>query len=135
MMSHDLLSYEDDATIGGDAELWRRIPPEHVVPDNNQGGRRISSAAFCNHPNGTPMSVVLGQMVLEADRDADSVIAGHNNYCLASITAGLARELQQGITRSPLSEEPAHAEVFGNKSRSVRRRFAKEATWVIGPEA
>jgi len=134
-MSYDPPSYEDDATIGNDAELWRRIPPDCLVPDGNLGGKRISSAAFCDHPNGSPMSVVLGQVVLEADRDANSVIDGHDDYCLASVTAGLARELQQGIARNPLlPEEPAHAEVFGKKTRSVRRRFAKEATWVIGPE-
>jgi len=128
-------SYEDDTTILDDAELWRRMPPLHVVPDKNRGGKRISSAAFTDHPNGTPMSVVLGQDLLEAGRDAYSVIVGHDNFCLASVTAELARSLEQGIVRRPLNDEPAHAEVFGRKAAGVRKQFAREATWVIGPEA
>ncbi len=54
-------SYADDPSIRDEAELLRRIPPEHVVPDQNQGAIRISSAAFKDHPNGSPMSVVLAE--------------------------------------------------------------------------
>ena len=81
------------------------------------------------------MSVVLGQEVLAAGRDAQSVIQGLEDFYLASVTAGLARFLNQGIVRKPLETEPAHAEVFGNKTKRVRRTFAREATWVIGPDA
>lgn len=133
-MSDAVPAYEDDATIGPAAQLWRRIPSNHIVPDGN-GGRRISSAAFQDHPNGTPMSVVLGDEVLAAKRDPTEVIAGHEGFGLASVTAGLARLLNQGIARRPLPSEPAHAEVFGDKPRSVSRKFAKAASWVIEPNS
>lgn len=133
-MSDVSLPYEDDPSILDDAELWRRIPPWHIVEDNNRGGKRISKAAFEDHPDGTPMSVVLGQEVVAAGRDRYSVIAGNDNFCLASVTAGLARSLNQGIVRKPRDIEPAHAEVFGRKTDGVRKRFAREATWVIGPD-
>lgn len=133
-MSHASLPYEDDPTIVDDAELWRRIPPWHVVEDKNRGGKRISKAAFEDHPDGSPMSVVLGGEVIASGRDAQSVVAGHAGFCLASVTAGLARSLNQGIMRKPLEEEPAHAEVFGKKTDSVRKRFARAAVWVIAPD-
>lgn len=126
--------YEDDPTIADDAQLWRRIPPWHIVDDKNVGGKRISKAAFEDHPDGSPMSVVLGGLVLELGRTAESVVADHAGFCLASVTAGFARSLNQGVVRRPLVEEPAHAEVFGKKTESVRRRFAHEAVWVIAPE-
>jgi hypothetical protein len=132
-MSDASLPYEDDKSILDDAELWRRIPPWHVVEDKNRGRRRISKAAFEDHPDGTPMSVVLGQDVLAAGRDAYSVVARYDAFCLASVTAGLARSLNQGIMRKPLDDEPAHAEVFGKKTDSVRKKFARAAIWVIGP--
>lgn len=127
-------SYKDDTTIVDAAELWRRIPPCHIVPDKNLGGKRISKAAFDDHRDGTPKSVVLGEEVVSSGRDAHSVLEGHDGVCLASVTAGLARSLNQAVVRSPLDDEPAHAEVFGKKTDSVRKRFAREAAWVIGPE-
>lgn len=50
-----------------------------------------------------------------------------------SFTAGLARGNRQGIMRKPLPEEPAHAEVFGKKTRGVKRAFAKHCDWIILP--
>lgn len=125
--------YVDDPTIGDDAPLWHRVPPWHFVPDENRGGWRPSSAAFDDHPNGTPMSVVLGQEVLDANRSVESVVQGHEGFGLVSFTAGLAREKGQGIVRKPVPEEPAHAEVFGKKTRGVMRAFARGSTWIIPP--
>jgi len=125
---------EDDKSISDNSQLWRRIPPWHIVDDKNLGRKRISKAAFEDHPNGSPMSVVLGDEVLAASRQPSSVVAGHPDFCLAAVSAGVARLLKQGISRRPLEEEPAHAEVFGNKTDSVRKGFAKAAVWIIGPD-
>jgi hypothetical protein len=75
------------------------------------------------------MSVVLGA----ESKGPASVLADHAGFALASFTAGLARECQQGIARDPLPEEPAHALVFGHKTKSVRKRLAREAIWVVPP--
>jgi len=133
MMPDAPLNYEDDATIGDEAQLWRKIPPWHIVEDKNQGGKRISKAAFEDHPDGSPMSVVLGDDVLASGGEPASVIAGLDGFRLASVTAALARSLNQGIVRKPLEKEPAHAEVFGRKTDGVRKKFARAAVWVIGP--
>jgi hypothetical protein len=125
--------YTDDPTIPDQAELFRRIPPCHFVPDQNSGGLRPSSAAFNDHPNGSPMSVVLADVLAAMGRRPDDVLAGHIGFALAKITAGFARECQQGVAREPLEDEPAHAVVFGRKTKAVMRKLATEAHWVIPP--
>ena len=126
-------AYTDDPTIRDDAALWRRIPPCHFVPDDNVDGVRPSSAAFKDHPDGSPMSVLLAEIVAETGRGAREVLAGHEGYGLRTFTAGLARECEQGIARMVLADEPAHAEVFGKKPKSVRKKLAKESEWVLPP--
>ncbi|NLX56655.1 MAG: hypothetical protein GXY58_16220 [Planctomycetaceae bacterium] len=128
------LPLEDDKSISDDSQLWRRIPPWHIVDDKNFGRKRISKAAFEDHPDGSAMSVVLGDEVLAAGRQPSSVVAGHAGFCLAAVSAGVARSLKQGISRQPLEDEPAHAEVFGKKTDGVRKGFAKAAVWIIGPD-
>ena len=123
----------DDTTIEDDLELWRRIYPTWIVPDKNIGGLRVSSAAFYNSPNGTPTSVLLADVVRETGRDAEDVLAGFDGYALASITAGQGRSCNQGVARDPRPNEPAHAYLFGNKTRSLRGCLARHAEWVILP--
>jgi hypothetical protein len=132
-MSQSQSPYVDDPTIGNDAALWRRVPPGHFIFDDNLGAWRPSSAAFDDHPDGSPMSVILGQQVLDEGRIADSVLEGHDGFGLVSFLAELARDQGQGITRKPLSDEPAHAEVFGKKTRAVKKAFAKNCQWVVSP--
>ncbi len=128
-----MCGYVDDCSIPDDAFLWRRIPQQHFVLDANLGRQRPSSAAFEDHPNGTPMSVMLAAEVIRTERGPEDVLAGHEGFALAEFRAGLARSLNQGVARDPVPEEPAHAVVFGKKSGSVRKTLAKESEWVIAP--
>ena len=121
----------DDPSISDDAELWRRIPPWHFYRDEKLGRVRPSKAAFEDDGDGSPMSVVLA-----ADAGAPgSALAGHAGFALAAITAGLARSCGQGVVRDPTPDEPAHAVVIGRKTDSIKRRFAREARWVVLPPA
>jgi len=126
--------YTDDATIDNDADLWRRIPPWHLVHDHNQNRIRPTSAAFEDDEDGSPMSVVLADVVIEAGRSETEILVGHEGFAMAAITAGLGRECAQKIVRNPLPEEPAHALLVGRKTDSVRKRFAKSCRWVIHPD-
>jgi hypothetical protein len=123
------VGHHDDLTIPDEADLWRRIPTWHIVRDENSGQIRPSSAAFDNDPDGAPMSVVLAA---EAE-NPQTALAGLTGFALASFKARTARDCNQGIVRDPLPNEPAHALVFGTKTKSIRRRLAKEATWVVPP--
>ena len=127
---------EDDPSIRDECELLRRIPLKenvNIVWDGNEKRWRPSSAAFQDHPDGSSMSVVLGDVLNAAGRDVVEVLTGHENFGLAAITAGFARECNQRIAKDPLPEEPAHGLVVGNKPRRVSRELAKAAKWVIAP--
>jgi hypothetical protein len=122
-------AYEDDPTIPNNADLWRRIHPNQIIYDDNQGRTRPSSAAFTDSTNGSPMSVVIAA---ECD-GPDRVLAGYERYGLASFKARVAREFGLGIARDPLPDQPAHALVFGLKSRKVQSQLAKGAEWFVLP--
>lgn len=121
----------DDPTIGDGEDLLRRIHPTWVIEDQNIGGLRLSSAAFSDSPDGSPMSIVLAMLLAEQGRAHRDALRGHPGYSLAAITAGLARELQQGVVRDPIEVEPAHGLVVGKKTGAVKRRFAAEARWIV----
>lgn len=123
----------DDASVPDQAELWRRVPPWHVIFDANVGRTRPSKAAFDNDEDGSPMSVVLADLVLQSGRTAPQIVAEHDRFALAAFTAGLARSKHQGVARDPLPAEPAHALVFGKKTDSVKRALAKGSKWVVHP--
>lgn len=125
--------YADDPSILNEEALWRRIPPGWVVWDHNRGTARPSSQAFRDDSDGSPMSVFLAAVMQEIGRGPYDAIAGHTGYALAWMTAGLARRCEQGVARDPLPDEPAHGVVFGKKTRSARKTFAREAAWVIPP--
>ena len=127
--------YIDDPGISDEAGLWRRIPPRHIIFDDNMGRLRPSKAAFENHPDGSPMSVFLAECVVQTNRSAEDLLVEYERFALAAITAGLAREKKQGVAREPLPDEPAHAVVFGRKTDSIKRALAKGCTWVVSPSA
>jgi hypothetical protein len=123
----------DDLTIDDDEKLLRRIPPWHFYFDKNLGRHRPSSAAFEDHPDGSPMSVHLQSVLVAHGLAVESILVGHDGYAIAGISVELARANGQGIIRKPRENDPAHAEVFGPKPQGLRKKFAKSADWVIAP--
>lgn len=121
----------DDATITDDSELWRRIHPLWVIRDENAGVVRVSSAAFDDSRDGSPTSVLLAAIVRESGRTDTDVLMDFGGYAFASLTAGEARRCNQGVARDPLPDEPAHAFLFGPKSKANKRCLARSAAWVI----
>jgi DNA-binding transcriptional LysR family regulator len=109
----------DDRTIPDDAELWRRIHPRWFVLDEVTGERRVSTQAFENSPDDSGTSVVIAAESSEA-----MVMAGFDDYGLAMLTAGLAREQGQGVRRVPLPDVPGHAQIEGQKTRLVKKALA-----------
>lgn len=107
-------------------EVWRRIPPWHFP---NPGVERPKSPAFCDDPDGSPMSVVIAR----PGREPQEVLAGHDGYGLVALRVEDLLSLQLIVAPNPLQTEPDHALVIGPKTDATRRAMSKLATWVIPP--
>lgn len=129
-------SYVDDPTITKDAALWRRVSPQQVILDKNIGRLRPSSAAFSNSTDGTPMSILFGEIVKATGRKPETILAEYPTFSLTSITAALARQHNQAVLKDTFGDEPsepAHGYVAGKKTKGVKKAFSLNATWVIAP--
>jgi len=108
-------------------DLWRRIDPSnHILKDDNKGGWRISSGAFCDSRGGSPMSTLLGRL-----DTPERALAKWPGWGLAAITAGLARQRHQQVIWAPTDDDPTHVLVKGKKNPATRRAFRDQASWVV----
>ena len=125
--------YPDDPTIGNDEILWRRIHPDWIVPDQNTGRPRVSSAAFDNSSDGTPTSIHLAVVALHHGNSADIILESFPRYSMAALTAGNARNVGQGVLPAPQNNDPSHGYIAGEKTKRVKRSLAGACVWVGTP--
>ena len=123
-------SLTDDPKIANDEVLLRRLHLDWIVPGNH-GRMRIASAAFKNQE----MSILFYTLLRVQGRFVQDALSGRSDNALCSITAGLSRDLGQGVVYhvGPM-DDPAHGLVVGKKTKAVANRFAREAAWVIPAE-
>ncbi len=102
-------------------ELYRGVHPDWVKPNGE-----ISSGAF----DGDEMSVDIAKKTTpeRSWNRMRKIQAG-----MASVTVRLARSLKQEVRHHPLPLNHAHGLVVGKKTSSVRKQFARKATWVVRP--
>jgi hypothetical protein len=105
------------------------VHPYWWVPDGNLGGRRLSTQAFEDSKDGTPMSVIIRDQTM----DTSSVLRGLPRFGLAAFTAAKARACAQRIIRDPMPEEPAHALVVGRKNPVAKRCLLAAAMLLVEP--
>lgn len=80
------------------------------------------------------MSVVLGDKLLAAGRNVREALAGNGDFALVEVSAGFLRQqCHLAVCPKPTTLAPAHGEIEGRKTDSIRLRMAKMATWVIKP--
>lgn len=123
---------DDDPSITDDTELYRRVRPlpDQIVPDENRGCVRVTSAAFIGQ---TEMSVVLEDTLRAEGREPPDALRDYPGDFLVALKAGFVREKGQGVVRTPRPEEPAHGDVLGKKTRGTARAFAEAACWIVAP--
>lgn len=120
----------DDPSIRDEFNLWRRICPQWWHYDEKQGRHRLTSAAFNNHPNGSPMSVTIG----EEATGTEVLLDGLDGYGVAAFPARTARrDCGQKLLRDPIPENPAHAHVAGKKTAGVRKRLCSASVILVEP--
>lgn len=122
--------FTNDPDIANSEVLFRGLRSDWIVPGNH-GRMRIASAAFKNEE----MSVLIESVLRAGGRTEQNALDACPGDSLCSITAGLARELGQGVVHeADPPNDPAHGLVIGKKSKTIANRFAREAVWVIPAE-
>jgi hypothetical protein len=116
----------DDGSIKDDAGLLRRIHPKQVVPDQNRGGARPSSAAFLD----PELSVDAEQILHVEQADWRFSLKDYPNYSLVRFSAAAARAVQLAVVHKPLPENKAHTEVIGKKTRAIANHLRDASDWV-----
>ena len=101
-----------------------------IHPDFMKSGGRISPGAFSNATGTDRMSVDWASMAT-LQQTFDRWTVWGDGRGVASITAKLCWSSGQTIEYTPNETNPAHSEVIGNKSDSVRKKIAKSAKLVI----
>jgi hypothetical protein len=123
----------DDPSIRDEARLWRRISPVFYPIDPVTGKRRLSSAAFDDSKDRSPMSVVLADRE-DAPPTPELWTRSFPGYGVAELTAGGTRAYRQGVAHTPEDGEPAHGSVFGKKTGAVKNRLREIAALLVVPQ-
>ena len=124
---------DEPTVVPVDAHLWRRVPEWHWV-DDGKGGKRPSSAAYEDDPDGSPTSVTIAEEST-ISRCLDPVRALPKLFAVAEFPSQAARDKKLTVRRDPTEEEPAHALMTGNKTKSVRNHLVRNSTWAHEPNA
>lgn len=122
--------YADDPGIRDGESVLRRIPPRHYVRDSQTNQWIVSSAAFDDSGNGSPMSTARETLV----PDVNIYLAPHKGYGLARISVRTARELGQRVTQQPtIHGQPEHTWIAGKKTKGTMRSFRNSSPLIREP--
>lgn len=127
----------DDSNIEADDQLFRRIPyqPAMIIRDDRLGVWRPTSAAFQDHPDGSPMSVDIASEMEAHNLTPQDCLHGHEStHALAAISVGIVRSIGLGVLKVPLDSNAAHGQVTGRKSRKNRKELARASDWIVFSE-
>jgi len=116
----------DDSTIDPNEIIWRRIPENQVIFDNNLNRKRPSSACFNQDGRDGPISVYIASEAISASL----VMQGGKERYLVSLTIDFVRKLGLDVVRDPSSGGPGHALILGRKTNGIQSNLAKTAVWV-----
>ena len=127
---------QDDSTIDDLDALWRRIHPNWWIPDQNGGGKRLTSAAFQNSKNTNSCSVLLEKEMRINGRSIQDALAKRDGYGMAKILAGQARassDPPQVLVRESTVADPEHANIVGEKRKPAQRVLREAAIMLLEP--
>ena len=139
--------YEDDESIPDDEVLYRMILFSNTKWTESGVAERAGTNAFQDRPEadleelGVPavaVSVHLESVMRQRGITANDLVQRWGEkYGVASILAGEARTLGQGIVRSPTPDAPEHGMIFAKvgpkKTGGQSKQLAKRSKVVIAP--
>lgn len=121
-----MMSPHDEYEFLEDSDLLRRIHPDQIIFDNNINDWRPTSQNF-NHEM---MSIDIEKILIDKRLDWNFTLLGYEQYSLVRFSIKLARQLNQTVFHCRTQENPAHGEVRGRKTGSIRSKFSKCSNWV-----
>ena len=107
--------------LADDDSFYRVIRGLHLK-DNG----RVSPGAFCKTTGTNQMSVDWAEKSTPQE-SIDRFAHWGDRKAVASITANICRGHSQALDYKPLSDNPAHSEVVGEDSKSLRKALARQA--------
>lgn len=128
----------DDVDILDEDLLIRRIDPrQHLVPDENRGGLRLSTKAFCESSEGSKgMSIDLRRQIEEDGIDPRKYVTDPKYLGAVEFPARVPRERELVVGKEPLPKNPYHGEVWrvGNTARfspGQKKAILAAARWLV----
>jgi hypothetical protein len=122
----------DDDEVPDGTLLYRWVPREKIVRDNELGRHRPSSDCFRNTTGTDEMSVHLGDTLDAQGRDPSELIEDLRS--VGSLPADFVRnQCAKEIRRTPLrgdQEELAHGSVLGKENRKAMARMAQASSCI-----
>lgn len=100
---------QDDWSIGNNERLWRRVHPKQIDFDTETGEPRVSSGVFST---GDGLSVSIA-----SETTIETLLRNYPEHSVVEFEAGVARSVGCIVVRDPTLDDPAHALVWGPKSR------------------
>ena len=107
--------------LTGEDRFYRVIRELHL-----KKGGRISPGAFCKTTGTDRMSVDWSQASTPQE-SFDRFPQWNDRKAVAAITADLCWSQRQTLDYVPLPDNPAHCEVVGRDSKSLRKALARDA--------
>lgn len=127
----------NDSDIRDDDGLLRYLNPaaNHLAPDQNTGGWRISSALFSesSYPGGG-MSVDLERPMVEETGSNMTGLPSPEFGIVRLITGDMRNKLGLKVGSDPKDDNPYHANVWGTKNKKKRSNILAMADMIKKPE-
>jgi hypothetical protein len=108
------------------------MPNQGLVRDEDRDCVRLSTAIF--KTKNQRLSVVIEDTLREEGREPIDALANYSDDFLLAITADIVLKQENSVERTPIDEEPAHADIVGKVTQGKANELCREATWIKAPE-
>lgn len=115
--------------VHDDERLWRRVHRNHYVSDG-QGGMKVSSGAFSDTDLSVDRAHIVEMMGHGTEFTRTQGGWRDNAVGVAQFLASVPRSRDLVVDPSPLDANPAHCEIGGNKTDSVKKFLSRNCEFL-----
>lgn len=132
--------YDDEDILPDDVIIRRINPEQHMVWDQNEGRKRISSKAFSpSSGEYGGMSVDIEKLITARGQDPKAFVTTPVFTCSVWFTADNIRGLGLKIGYEPTPDNHAHGEVWGTNrpnrfTKAQQSTLREQAQWYVAPK-